>query len=143
MGETKYSLKDKVAIITGGGTGIGQSIALEFARAGANVAVCGRRLNLAEETAGQVKALGRHALAIQCDISKKADVDKMVQQVIDEFAAIDILVNNAGIRSDKCPIVESSEENYDRVLDIDLKVISSAARRWAGKWWREEREAAS
>ena len=85
MSDTNFSLEGKVAIITGGGTGIGKEITLTFARAGADVAVGARRLNLIEETAKEVEALGRRALAVQCDTSQKAYLDNLVQKTLDKF----------------------------------------------------------
>ncbi|MFC1913327.1 SDR family NAD(P)-dependent oxidoreductase [Chloroflexota bacterium] len=120
MSEAKYSLAGKVAIVTGGGTGIGKSIALEFARAGADVVVGSRRLNLLEETAEEVRTLGRRALAVQVDISRKADVDNMLAKAIGAFEHIDILVNNAAIAFWR-PMLEVTEEEWDNVVDIDLK----------------------
>ena len=120
MDTPNLSLEGQVAIITGGGTGIGRSIALEFAKAGADVVVAGRRLSVLEKVGEEVTALGRRSLAVQTDISRKTDVDNLVQRVMDEFGAIDILVNNAGIIVDK-PLLEHSEEDWDKVLDTNLK----------------------
>ena len=83
MGKSKFSLANQVAIVTGGGTGIGRSIALEFAEFGADVVVSSRNLENLERVADEVKARGRHALAIQADITKKTDIDHLVQKVID------------------------------------------------------------
>ncbi len=94
-----FSLEGKKAIVTGGKRGIGKAIALTFAEAGADVAICGRTIEDGElqSVADEIKGLGRRSLAIQVDISRKADVDNLVQKVMDEFGSIDILVNNAGI----------------------------------------------
>ncbi len=123
MSKAGYSLAGKVAIVTGAKRGIGKEIALTFAQAGADVAVCTRVVEdgQLEAVAKEIQALGRRSLAVQVDISCKADVDNMVQKVIDEFGVIDILVNNAGISGDRVPILESSEENFDKVLGTDLK----------------------
>jgi len=88
-------LKDKVAIITGGGTGIGKAISFAFAREGAALALAARNLPRLEETAKAIKAKGGQAKAIQCDITDHEQIKKMVAQTIDEFGRIDILVNNA------------------------------------------------
>lgn len=88
-------LKDKVAIITGGGTGIGKAISFAFAREGATVALAARNLPRLEETVKAIKAKGGKAKAIQTDISDHEQIKKMVAQTIDEFGQIDILVNNA------------------------------------------------
>ncbi len=115
-----FSLEGRVAIITGGGTGIGRSIALEFAKAGADVVVASRRLSVLEKVGEEVTALGRRSLAVQTDISRKTDVDNLVQRVMDEFGAIDILVNNVGIIV-RASLLEHSEEDWGKVSDTDLK----------------------
>jgi len=113
-------LEGKVAIVTGGGTGIGRSIALEFARAGADVVVGSRKLANLEKVATEIKALGRRSLAVPADITKKADVDNLVQKVLDEFGKIDILVNDAGVNTG-ASFLEHSEEEWDAILDTNLK----------------------
>ncbi|MFC2022041.1 SDR family NAD(P)-dependent oxidoreductase [Chloroflexota bacterium] len=117
---SNFSLEGKVAIVTGGGTGIGRGIALEFAKAGVDVVVSSRRLAVLEEAAGEIRALGKRSLAVQADISRKSDMDNLVQRVIDEFGGIDILVNNAGtiIRES---LLDLREEDWDRVIDTNLK----------------------
>ena len=115
-----FSLEGRVAIITGGGTGIGRGIALEFAKAGADVVVASRRLSNLEKVAEEVRALGKRSLAVQTDISRKTDVDNLVQRVMDEFSVIDILVNNAGTVV-RTSLFKHSEEDWDRVLDTNLK----------------------
>ena len=120
MGTPSLSLEGQVAIVTGGGTGIGRGIALEFAKAGADVVVGSRKLANLEKVAEEVRALGKHSLAVSVDITKKTEVDNMVQRVMDEFGVIDILVNNAGTIV-RASLLEHSEEDWDRVLDTDLK----------------------
>ncbi len=120
MSIPNLSLEGQVAIVTGGGTGIGRSIALEFAKAGADVVVASRRLPVLEEVGREVTALGKRSLAIQTDISRKADVDNLVQRVMDEFGVIDILVNNAGIVI-RAPLLETTEDEWDKVIDTNLK----------------------
>ena len=120
MSMPNFSFEGQVAIITGGGTGIGRAIALEFAKAGADVVVASRRLSVLEKVSEEVKTLGRRSLAIQTDISRKTDVDNLVQRVMDEFGAIDILVNNAGILIN-ASLLEHGEEDWDKVIDINLK----------------------
>ena len=117
-----FSLKGKVAIVTGGKRGIGKAIALAFAEAGADVAVCGRVVEdgLLGDAAEEIRKLGRRSLAIQADITKKADVDNLVQRVTDEFGGIDILVNNAAIDV-RAPILELGEDDWDKVIDTNLK----------------------
>ena len=120
MGTPNLSLEGQVAIVTGGGTGIGRGIALEFAKAGADVVVASRRLSVLEEVGREVTVLGKRSLAVQTDISRKTDVDNLVQRVMDEFGVIDILVNNAGTTV-RASLLEHSEEDWDTVLDTNLK----------------------
>jgi len=122
MSEVRYSLEGKVAVVTGAKRGIGAEIALTFARAGADVVVGTRVVEdgQLEAVAKEVEKLGRRALAVQVDISRKADVDNMVEKVVDEFGHIDILVNNAAIAFWR-PMLEVTEEDWDNVVDIDLK----------------------
>ena len=120
MSMPSFSLEGKVAIVTGGGTGIGRGIALEFAKAGADVVVTSRKLANLEKVAEEVRALGKHSLAVPADITNKVDVDNMVQRVMDEFGVIDILVNNAGIVV-MASLLEHSEEDWDAANDPTLK----------------------
>ena len=125
MGKSKFSLANQVAIVTGGGTGIGRSIALEFAEFGADVVVSSRNLENLERVADEVKARGRHSLAIKADITKKTDIDHLVQKVMEEFGRIDILVNNGGVGSKvlgkPVPIIEVDEDEWDLIMDTNLK----------------------
>jgi NAD(P)-dependent dehydrogenase (short-subunit alcohol dehydrogenase family) len=116
-----FSLKGKVAIITGSSKGIGREIALLFAEAGADVVVCSRGLDSSsEEAAEEIRRLGRRPLVVTGDVRKKTDVDKLVQRTVDEFGVIDILVNSAGVLL-TAPFFEHSEEDWDRVMDTNLK----------------------
>ena len=122
MGLPSLLLPGKVAIITGGRRGIGRAIALALAEAGADIAICDRVIEDGElkAVAEEIQRLGRRSLAVQADITKKADVDGLVQRVMGEFGAIDILVNNAAINI-KAPLLELREDGWDRVIDTDLK----------------------
>ena len=120
MGTPSLSLEGQVAVVTGGGTGIGRGIALEFAKAGADVVVASRRLSVLEKVSEEVTTLGKRSLAVQTDISRKTDVDNLVQRVMDEFGAIDILVNNAGVWI-KRRMLEFSEDDWDKIMDVNIK----------------------
>ena len=119
---SKFSLEGKAALVTGGKRGLGRVMALGFAEAGADVAICSRVLSDGEleATAGEIRRLGRRALAIQADVSCKSDVERMVKQVVSEFGAIDILVNNAG-QYIEIATLELSEEDWDAVQATHLK----------------------
>jgi 3-hydroxybutyrate dehydrogenase len=113
-------LKDKVAIITGGGRGIGRGIALRFAQEGAVVALADRDAAASRQAAEEVKALGGQVLALAVDVSRKAQVGRMVDETVGHFGGVDILVNNAGI-SKVIPFLETTEEGWDRIMAINLK----------------------
>ncbi|GAH79706.1 unnamed protein product, partial [marine sediment metagenome] len=106
-----FSLEGKVALITGGKRGIGRSIALTFAEAGADVAVCGRTLPDLEEVAEQITALGRRSLAVKTDVTIKSEVDSLIDRIVQEFGTLDILVNNAVVYTGGT-LVELSEDDW-------------------------------
>ena len=129
------ALPGKVAIITGGGTGMGRSMALEFAKAGADVVVASRTVAKLEQVAAEVRALGRRALTIRTDVSVKADVERMVAGTMEAFGRIDILVNNAGVGSgvgedgrglghrDPPWLIDIPEDNWDPIIAVNLKGV--------------------
>ena len=130
------SLEGKVALITGARRGLGRAIALSFAEAGADVAVCDAVIegDELEAVAEEVKEMGQRVLAAQTDVSQKSEVDSLVQRVADELGAIDILVNNAAISTTgiagEPPFFETPEAEWDRVIDVNIKgcyFCSSAA----------------
>ncbi len=116
------SLTGKIALVTGGSKGIGKAIALGFAEAGADVAVCsqGSKDGQLQGVAEEIQALGRHSMAIRADTGRKSDVESMVRKVMDQFGVIDILVNNAGILI-RSPLLELAESDWDKIINVDLK----------------------
>ena len=113
-------LKDKVALITGGGSGIGEATVLRFSEEGAKVAINDVDVDNANSVAKKLKAKGREVLVCIADVCKKSDVENMVKQVLEQFGRLDILVNNAGINRDAF-VKKMSEEQWDKVIDINLK----------------------
>ena len=113
-------LENKVALVTGGGSGIGKAIAIAFAKENADVCVAGRTLSKVQDTAREIEKIGRKALAVKADISRIPEIEKMVEATIDYFGKIDILVNNAGIVYD-IPILDITEAKWDEVINTDLK----------------------
>lgn len=113
-------LENKVAVVTGGGSGIGQAIAILFAKEGAKVVVAGRRLEALQSTAAEIEKLGQEALAVTADVSSFSSVQNLVQKTLEKFGRIDILVNNAGIYLPG-DAVSTTEEDWDKVLAIDAK----------------------
>lgn len=111
-------LKDKVAIVTGAGSGMGEAIAHTYAREGAKVAV----LDVNEQAANKVaSAIGNAALAVACDVTNKADIARAVEMTEKKFGVSDILVNNAGVAHVNKPLMEIDESEYDRVFDVNVK----------------------
>lgn len=115
-----FSLKDKIAIVTGAKRGIGKAIAVTFAEAGADVVVCGRTLTELEEVTSEIRALGRRSLALKTDVTMKNEVTSLVERTVKDFGTIDIMVNNAVVYTGG-PLVKLSEGDWDNSLDIGLK----------------------
>jgi NAD(P)-dependent dehydrogenase (short-subunit alcohol dehydrogenase family) len=114
-------LKNKVALITGSSSGIGKGMAIEFAKEGANIIVnYNKRAKSANKVAKIINDLGRKAIVVGADISKKEDVDRLVNKGWEELGKIDILVNNSGI-SREVPFLKMKEEEWDKTLNINLK----------------------
>ena len=113
--------KGKVAIVTGASFGIGRSTALLFAERGAKVAVVDWKEN--DETVNSIKSAGGEAIFIKCDVSKDSDVKAMVEQTISSFGRLDYAFNNAGIEGESAPTHEVTEENFDRVIGINVKGV--------------------
>lgn len=118
-------LTNKTAIITGGGSGIGQACAKAFHREGANVVLLGRRKQNLEETAQQ---LGSRVLTVQGDMTQSKDLDRLTQETLSHFSGIDILVNNAGIFKG-APLHEISDADYDEMMNINMRAVFQLTRR--------------
>jgi len=116
-------LKDRVAIITGGGRGIGRGTALRFADEGAKLALVDLEQSHLDETAAELDAGGAEYIALQGDVSSSADVQRFFDQTIERFGRLDILVNNAGIGNPPVPIINMPEEAWDRTLAVNLKSV--------------------
>ncbi len=116
-------LQGKVGLVTGGTSGIGRDTAILFARAGAKVVVAGRREVEGNETLELVRAAGGEGLFVKTDVSKTAEVEALMQKVVEKFGRLDVAFNNAGIEGVWVPIVRQSEEDWDRTIDINLKGV--------------------
>ena len=117
---SQFELRDKIAIVTGGAGGIGERIALEYAKAGANVVVASRNQENLDRVAAEIKALGRESLAIATDVCVPEQVDNMVKQTVDKFGRVDILVNNAGGSLHIKKAVELSPHEWDSIIALNL-----------------------
>ena len=116
-------MKGKVALITGGTAGIGHTTALAFAREGAKVAISGRREKEGNEVVAEIKALGGEAIFIKTDIAKDAEVKAMVEQTVAAFGRLDYAFNNAGVEQTIMATTKQTEEEFDRVMDTNVKGV--------------------
>jgi 3-oxoacyl-[acyl-carrier protein] reductase len=117
---TLQELAGFCAIVTGGGTGIGRAVSLRLADEGVNVAVCGRRSEPLKQVAAEIQERGGQALTISADVSRRADVARVVAATVDHFGTVDILVNNAGIGGGD-HIHRHSIEAWDAVIGVNLR----------------------
>ncbi len=113
-------LQGKVALVTGGSSGIGRASALIFAREGAKVVVADMNTEGGEETVRQIRAAGGEALFVPADVSKAAEVEALVRRTVEAYGRLDCAHNNAGIEGKMATTVEDTEENWERVLKINL-----------------------
>jgi len=118
---SKFSLKGKVAIVTGGGRGIGKAVAQGLAGAGARVAITSRKRNDLEATAAEIRALGGEAFPVQAHLGKMEEINRMVSTVMDRFGKIDILVNNAGTSPAMGTVLDSDERLWETIINLNLK----------------------
>ena len=117
-----FSLESKIAIVTGGGSGLGRSIAKAFAQAGANVIIADVNRENAQKTSDEIKELGKKSFSIETNVTHKADVQHMAEKTVQEFGKIDILVNSAGIGAREGKgLLEMEEKDWDRTMDVNLK----------------------
>jgi NAD(P)-dependent dehydrogenase (short-subunit alcohol dehydrogenase family) len=117
-----FSLKGKTAIITGGGRGLGQQIAIAYAEAGANVVVCSRNLDACQQFTQSLSENGVRSIAFKCDVANPDDIQLVVDETMKEFGRIDILVNNSGT-SWGAPALEMPVDKWNKVMDINLKAV--------------------
>lgn len=120
-------LEGKVAIVTGGGRGIGRAIALDFAENGADVVVAARTSTEIKSVAAKIKEMGRQSLAIPTDMTKEVDILNLVNQTYDKFGKIDVLVNNAGTAAPSF-VIDMKTEDWDQVINVNLRGVFIATR---------------
>ena len=122
--EVSYRLDGQVGLITGSANGIGKALAVGLAAAGADIVVAdlvGQRPN-AEDTARQVRALGRRALVVTFDVTRVASIERVVEECVSEFGRLDFLVNNAGVNVRR-PVLEYTEAEWDGIASVNLKGV--------------------
>jgi NAD(P)-dependent dehydrogenase (short-subunit alcohol dehydrogenase family) len=118
-----YGLESKVAVVTGGTSGIGRDTAVLFAKAGVKVVVAGRREMEGEETIKLVREAGGDGLFVKTDASKASEVEALLKKTVEKFGRLDIAFNNAGIEGVLAPIISQSEDDWDRTININLKGV--------------------
>src|ERR1700674_2616344 len=116
-------VQNKVAIVTGGSSGIGRAAVVAYAREGAGVVVAGRRAAEGEETVRLIRAQGGEGMFVATDVSKAAQVKELIERTMQKFGRLDFAFNNAGIEQEPTPLLEQDEETYDRVMDINVKGV--------------------
>jgi NAD(P)-dependent dehydrogenase (short-subunit alcohol dehydrogenase family) len=114
-------LEGKIALVTGGGGGIGRATALAYAREGAKVAVVDIDIRAADEVVGAIHALGGEAMSIETDVSRSEQVVAMVDKVVARFGRLDVAFNNAGIDVEHEPLAKATEETFDRLISVNVK----------------------
>jgi NAD(P)-dependent dehydrogenase (short-subunit alcohol dehydrogenase family) len=130
MPEGNAALRDKVTLITGASQGLGRALALAFAREGARVVVNARSEESVRPVAGEVEDAGAEVLAVAADVSKGADVERLVGESVEHFGKIDVLVNNAGLLGPRVAIEDYPEDEWRRIIDANLTgpfLVSRAA----------------
>jgi len=113
----------KVALVTGGGSGIGRQACLVFAREGARVVVCDVAVEGGQETVGQIEQAGGQATFIRADVAQAAEVEALVAKTVETYGRLDCAYNNAGIAGRTARVADDSEQNWERILAINLKGV--------------------
>jgi len=119
MGYKPLDLDGKVAVVVGGSSGIGRTLALGLAQAGADVVASARRMELVNTLAAEVESLGRKSLRVTCDVADRNSLDKLLKACLDAFGKVDILVNAAGITK-RAPTLDYPEADWNRIMDTNL-----------------------
>jgi NAD(P)-dependent dehydrogenase (short-subunit alcohol dehydrogenase family) len=116
-------LKGKVALVTGAGGGIGLAAATAFAEAGASVVLADRDEQLISKSTERIRLAGHNATGVTCDVTDKAQVTRMIEQAVIIYGRLDAAFNNAGINSDGAPLLDTSDDEFDRILNVNLRGV--------------------
>jgi NAD(P)-dependent dehydrogenase (short-subunit alcohol dehydrogenase family) len=117
------NFSDKVAIVTGGTSGIGRAAAIAYAQQGAKVAIAGRRVMEGKETVKEIEDAGGEAFFIQTDVTQESDIKAMVDKTVDVFGRLDIAFNNAGAYGENASLSDQLDSEYDRIMDVNVKGV--------------------
>nr|MDO8085537.1 SDR family oxidoreductase [Candidatus Sigynarchaeum springense] len=134
----EHRLDGKSTLITGAGSGIGKAIALRYAGEGADVAVNDIKAEAAEATAREVEALGRKSLVLVADVTSSEQVQQMVENYYATFPVLDVLVNNAGIGGPMAKVVSTREEDWDKVMAVNLRSVFLMCKYFAKRMQKRE-----
>lgn len=137
MSEGRFSLDGKIALVTGGSRGIGRAVALEFAKAGADIVVASRKLETCEAAAKEIEALGRRALAVSAHTGKTDNLESLVDAALDHFGKIDILVNNAATNPHFGATIDIEKAAWDKTFDVNVNGVFFLTQLVFEKWMRE------
>lgn len=121
MTKSHYDFKDKISIVTGGATGIGKEVATIFSQYGAKVVIADRNSERGLQTADELASSGADVSFVLCDVARESDIKNLVDTTIQLYGALDIVCNNAGVEGDQADSVDCTTENWERVMDINLK----------------------
>src|SRR3989304_6202942 len=116
-----FDLTGKVAVITGGYSGIGKGIAEGLAEAGCNIVICARNYERCVEACGKIGKLGVQAIPIRCDVTKSREIENLIHKTVLEMGRIDILVNNAGVEGKEKSSIDMSEKEWDEIVNTNLR----------------------
>jgi NAD(P)-dependent dehydrogenase (short-subunit alcohol dehydrogenase family) len=125
MAYKHLQLDGKVAVVVGGSSGIGKTLALGLAQAGADVVPSARRIELVKALADEIESLGRRSLRVTCDVADRDSLDQLLQACLDGFGQVDILINAAGVTK-RAPTLDFAEADWNRILDTNLTGILRA-----------------
>lgn len=120
-------MRNLVSIITGGGSGFGESISQAYAANGARLAIADINIEKGEQVAGALRAQGHEAMFCQCDVSKNEDMENLVKTVMRHYGRLDVMVNNAGISHTNQPMLNVSEQDFDRIFKVNVKSLYLSA----------------
>ena len=139
MAKSPFSLEGKTAIVTGGGTGIGKSIAIEFARAGADVVIASRKIENLEPVTAEIQKMGRRSFCVALDVRQEDQVKDLVERTVKEMGRLDVMVNNAGA-SFRAKVEDISANGWNTVVGINLTGAFLGCK-WAGRQMMQQQPA--